>query len=99
MGGLIRSIEMSQLANKYNIPLIIGSQVGESSILTRAAIAIANEYRTNLIAQEGAYGTLLLELDVTDKPIMFGKEGKLKVDNYLDTRIYGLEINYLSNYL
>lgn len=77
MGGLIRSLAVAARARNLNIPIIIGAQVGETSILTRAALTIANAYRDNLIAQEGAYGTHLLENDVIDPPIMFGQRGIL----------------------
>ncbi len=57
--------------------MIVGAQVGETSILTRAALTLASGYRTSLIAQEGAFGTHLLERDVIDPPLMFGVGGKL----------------------
>lgn len=61
----------------YEIPLIIGAQVGESSILTRAALTIANAFRDNLLAQEGAFGTQLLQYDIVEPSLMFEKAGKL----------------------
>lgn len=81
MGGLIRSLKVAAKARTLNIPIIIGAQVGETSILTRAALTVANAYRDNLLAQEGAYGTHLLEHDVMDRPIMFGREGVLQASS------------------
>ena len=51
--------------------------MGETSILTRAALTVANQYCEILQAQEGAFGTYLLEHDITDTSLMFGKGGKL----------------------
>jgi L-alanine-DL-glutamate epimerase-like enolase superfamily enzyme len=91
MGGLLRSLAIAEECRKRGITFIIGAQVGETSILTRAAISLANAYRDNLIAQEGAYGTHLLEHDITDAPIMFGKSG---VVNLGANHINGLGLNW-----
>lgn len=99
MGGLIRSELIAKKATQSQIPLIIGAQVGETSILTRAALLIANTYKENLLAQEGAYGTLLLENDITEMPIMFGELGKLNLIKNLDIKEYGFQINYKKNYI
>ena len=77
MGGILRSLAVAKRAKEIGIPIIIGAQVGETSILTRAALTIANSYRDIVIAQEGAFGTLLLERDICDPPLMFGAAGRL----------------------
>ena len=77
MGGILRSLAMAEEAKARGIPIIIGAQVGETSILTRTALTVANQYRDILLAQEGAFGTYLLEHDITDTPLMFGKGGML----------------------
>ena len=77
MGGIIRSLNIAEDAKALGIPIIIGAQVGETSILTRAALTVANQCRNILHAQEGAFGTYLLEHDITGKPLMFGKGGRL----------------------
>ena len=79
MGGIIRSLEIAETAKQLDIPIIIGAQVGETSILTRAALTVANEHRPNLLAQEGAFGTYLLERDLIEPSIMFGKSGILRI--------------------
>jgi L-Ala-D/L-Glu epimerase len=93
MGGLLRSLDIAKKAQEKNIPIIIGAQVGETSILTRVAITVANMYKENLLAQEGAFGTLLLSEDITNTPIMFGKEGKIKSKN-INQNNYGFGIDY-----
>jgi len=44
--------------------VIVGAHVGETSLLTRAALTVANSARDLLVAQEGAFGTHLLARDV-----------------------------------
>jgi len=94
MGGILRSRQIAKQATQRQIPLIIGAQVGETSILTRAALTIANEYRENILAQEGAYGTLLLESDITDQPLTFGKYGRLDIARNFCIKEYGFQIKY-----
>jgi len=77
MGGLVRSLRVVDAARRRGIPVIVGAQVGETSLLTRAALTVAHQARDLLIAQEGAFGSLLLETDVCDPPLMFGEGGRL----------------------
>lgn len=77
MGGILRSWTVAHEARNAGVPIVIGAQVGETSILTRAALAVANGFRDILLAQEGAFGTHLLDHDVCDPILMFGKGGKL----------------------
>ncbi len=80
MGGLVRSLAVAQRAKELGIPIVVGAQVGETSLLTRAALTVANAYRDSLVAQEGAFGTHLLEHDICRPLLMFGKAGGLSVD-------------------
>jgi len=77
MGGLLRSLEIAERAEEGGVGLIIGAQVGETSILTRAALTVAAQHRGRLLGQEGAFGTHLLEHDVTEEPISFAAQGQL----------------------
>ncbi|QPJ62872.1 MAG: hypothetical protein G3M70_13700 [Candidatus Nitronauta litoralis] len=77
MGGILRSLEIIQEAKRLNIPVIVGAQVGETSLLTRAALTLCSAFRDNIVAQEGAFGTHLLEYDITPSPLMFGTKGNL----------------------
>jgi L-alanine-DL-glutamate epimerase-like enolase superfamily enzyme len=80
MGGLLRSIKLMEQATISGIPFIIGCQVGETSLLTRVALSLAQAFAGSaLIAQEGAFGTLLLAHDIIDLPLMFGQGGLLDV--------------------
>ena len=91
MGGLKRSLAVAQEAKQRGIPLIIGAQVGETSILTRAALTVANAFRDIVIAQEGAFGTLLLEHDIVDPPLQFGPGGILDPKDISQKPGLGLE--------
>ena len=82
MGGLLRSLAVVDAARAAGIGVIVGAQVGETSLLTRAALTVAHAARGALVAQEGAFGTLLLERDVCDPPLMFGRAGVLDVSTY-----------------
>ena len=63
-------------------------------MLTRAALAVAHASRAILVAQEGAFGTLLLERDVCSPSLMFGAGGVLDVAAYpaLDRPGFGLTV-------
>lgn len=77
MGGLLRSLEFVEACRAKRLGLIVGAQVGETSVLTRAALVVAQASRDILIAQEGAFGTLLLESDAVQPALMFGTKGEL----------------------
>lgn len=82
MGGLLRSLAIVDAAREAGIGVIVGAQVGETSLLTRAALTVAHAAGENLVAQEGAFGTMLLERDVCDPPLMFGRGGVLDIARY-----------------
>ena len=75
MGGLLRSIHITEMAKAEGFKCILGAQVGETSILTRSALTLANRYRDVIIAQEGGCGTYLLEMDICEPVLMFGMRG------------------------
>jgi len=77
MGGLLRSLAIAERCQSLGIKFILGAQVGETSILTRAAMTVANTHRSSLLAQEGAFGIYLLTSDITEASLIFGKGGKL----------------------
>jgi L-Ala-D/L-Glu epimerase len=79
MGGLLRSLEFVEAARRRGLNVIVGAHVGETSVLTRAAMTVAAQASGILLAQEGAFGTHLLSRDVIEQPIMFGKGGLLDV--------------------
>jgi L-Ala-D/L-Glu epimerase / N-acetyl-D-glutamate racemase len=82
MGGLLRSLSILEEGRAMRVGFIIGAQVGETSLLTRAGLAAAAAARELLVAQEGAFGTYLLERDVCNPPLMFGAGGVLDVSSH-----------------
>ena len=77
MGGLIRSLEIMKACRNSGIDCIVGAQVGETSILTRAALTLVQRFRNDVLAQEGAFGTHLLTHDIVRKSLTFGHAGIL----------------------
>ena len=77
MGGIMRSLAVLSGAAERGIRVVIGAHVGETSLLTRAGLLVANAASESLAGQEGAFGTLLLAEDVCDPPLMFGRDGVL----------------------
>lgn len=82
MGGLLRSLVVAQRCRERGFTMIVGAQVGETSLLTRAALIVAQAARDIVIAQEGAFGTLLLESDAVQPTLMFGAAGELDINSF-----------------
>ncbi|MFQ6023822.1 MAG: enolase C-terminal domain-like protein [Acidiferrobacterales bacterium] len=94
MGGLLRCLEIVKRARALGIKLIVGAHVGETSLLTRAALTVAHAARDILLAQEGAFGTLLLEKDVCDPPLVFQRKGLLEPKDYFDRKVPGHGLSF-----
>lgn len=80
-GGILRSVDLANqcIAAGYNV--ILGAQVGETSLLTRAAIVVGNGLTKVPLAREGAYGRILLHRDICTRDLKFGKGGTMSFDN------------------
>jgi L-alanine-DL-glutamate epimerase-like enolase superfamily enzyme len=94
LGGLIRSIDLLEHARSLGLQVIIGAHVGETCVLSRAGLTLASVAGDARVAMEGAFGTHLLEHDVCDPPLMFGKGGMLCPEewHFPTTTGNGLEI-------
>jgi L-alanine-DL-glutamate epimerase-like enolase superfamily enzyme len=77
LGGLLRSLDSLRLAREQGRRIIVGAQVGETSILARAGLAVAAAAGDRLVGYEGAYGTRLLTEDVAQPSIGFGRNGAI----------------------
>ena len=75
LGGLLRALEALRLALEQGRRVIVGAQVGETSILARAGLALAAAAGDRLVGYEGAYGTRLLTEDAAVPSIGFGRNG------------------------
>ena len=83
IGGVLRTLELISILKLKKIPIIIGAHVGETSILTRSGMCVAQAAGNHLLAQEGGFGTMLLQTDQVQPSLSFGKEGKIQLSkNY-----------------
>jgi L-Ala-D/L-Glu epimerase len=77
LGGLLRSRAFARVARRLGFALIVGAHVGETSVLARAALSLANAFPDCILAHEGAFGTHLLVRDVVESSLVFGRGGLL----------------------
>lgn len=77
MGGLLRSLEVARAARERGIPMVVGAQVGETSLLARAALPVARAAGDLLLAHEGAFGARLLVQEPCEPSLVFGRGGLL----------------------
>ncbi len=92
MGGILRSMAVAQQASRLGVGIIVGCQVGETSLLTRAALPVMQAAGEDLLAAEGAFGTYLLRRDLTTPCLMFGHSGRLGPDQIPDGPGSGLTV-------
>ena len=82
VGGVLRALRLVDALNERGWPLIVGAHVGETSVLTRAGMLVAAA-GGELIAQEGAFGSRLVEREPVTPSLRWGRGGVLDL-----TRIY-----------
>ncbi|HEX7969792.1 MAG TPA: enolase C-terminal domain-like protein [Stellaceae bacterium] len=75
LGGILRSLAAVQAARQRGLGIIVGAHVGETGLLTRAALPVARAAGDALVAQEGAFGTYLLARDLVAPSPRFGYRG------------------------
>ena len=73
-GGLLGALAVAKIGEQAGIKIGIGSQVGETAILTAAGRLLAAHF-TDLSFAEGSFGTLLLSQDIADQEMRFGLGG------------------------
>ena len=74
-GGLARSLAIAERAAKAGVGVQVGSQVGETAILSAAGRHLAAGLPTVAFV-EGSFGTLLLAEDVSIESVRFGHRGE-----------------------
>lgn len=92
MGGVLRSLEVLRAARSRGMAVIVGAHVGETSILARAALTVVVAAGPALLAQEGAFGTHLLERDVAEPQVVFGAAGMLDPAPFASGTGWGLQV-------
>ncbi|BBX96688.1 enolase C-terminal domain-like protein [Mycobacterium lacus] len=74
-GGLLRAIELARAVQALSWPVVVGGQVGETSLLTRAGMVLARAVGDSLAGIEGGAGELLLARDPVRPVLQFGAGG------------------------
>jgi L-Ala-D/L-Glu epimerase len=82
LGGLIRSADILRRALSQGRKIIVGAQVGETSILARAGLALVAAAGTGLVGYEGGYGPVLLAYDVATPQVRIGRHGTVYVKEF-----------------
>ena len=99
VGGIIRTLRLIKELKKLDWPIIIGCHVGETSLLTRAALIPAHAAGENLIAQQGAFGDYLVEREPVDPILKFGRNGMLDLSYpYYLKNVRGLMLTPVENW-
>ncbi len=99
VGGIVRALRLVNVLRKSDWPVIVGCHVGETSLLTRAALIPADAAGEDLIAQEGAYGDYLVEREPVYPVLKFGRGGYLNLKRpYYSETVQGLKIIPVENW-
>lgn len=93
MGGVGRSLEAIAAASVAGLGIIVGAQVGETSVLSRAALTVAAAAGHDLVGQEGAFGTFLLRQDFTEAVLRFDRAGRIRAGGQFDPDAPGLGLD------
>lgn len=93
VGGVLRALRMVQALRARDWPIIVGAHVGETSVLTRAAMLVAAAAGTHLVAQEGAFGSRLIEREPASPSLKWGRGGMLDLRRpYAEVTTDGLQL-------
>ena len=92
VGGVLRGLRLVDAINARGWPLIVGAHVGETSVLTRAAMLVAAQ-ADDLAAQEGAFGSRLIEREPVTPSLRWGRGGELDLSRlYAEVTPEGLQV-------
>lgn len=75
-GGLMPALRIARLGLAAGLDVQLGCLVGETSILSAAGVAFL-ETCPKVRFVEGAFGAWLLRSDVTQRPVRFGRGGRI----------------------
>lgn len=76
-GGLLRTLALLEAAQAHGHAVIIGAQVGETSLLARAGLIAAAAAGPDLVGAEIGYGRRLLRYDLASPSLTFGRDGQV----------------------
>jgi L-alanine-DL-glutamate epimerase-like enolase superfamily enzyme/pimeloyl-ACP methyl ester carboxylesterase len=93
VGGVLRALRFVEALRTRGWPIIIGAHVGETSVLTRAAMLVAAAAGNQLTAQEGAFGSRLVEREPVSPSLKWGRGGVLDLRRlYAEVTTEGLQL-------
>ena len=93
VGGVLRGLRLVEALRARGWPIIIGAHVGETSVLTRAAMLVAAAAGDKLVAQEGAFGSRLVEREPASPSLKWGRGGVLDLRRpYAEVTTEGLQL-------
>ena len=93
VGGVLRALALVEALRARGWPIIIGAHVGETSVLTRAAMLVAAAAGKQLAAQEGAFGSRLIEREPVSPSLKWGRGGELDLRRpYAEVTTEGLQL-------
>ena len=78
LGGLLSSLEIARECTKRKVPYLVGTHVGETSLLNRAALALCGGNIGQAVAMEGGFSERLLEFDPAIPKVVFGYKGNIQ---------------------
>lgn len=89
-GGILRSIDLAHAAQEQGVDVILGAHVGETSILSRAALTVGQSLNDPPLAREGAFGRILVTEDISKPSLRFGFRGVLRSKRWNFANLPGL---------
>lgn len=93
VGGVLRGLQLVKALKARGWPIIVGAHVGETSVLTRAAMLVAAAAGDALAAQEGGFGSRLVEREPASPSLRWGRGGALDVSRmYAEVGTEGLQL-------
>ena len=93
VGGVLRGLRLVEALRTRGWPIIIGAHVGETSVLTRAAMLLAAAAGDQLAAQEGGFGSRLVEREPASPRLRWGRGGVLDLRRtYAEVTSEGLRL-------
>lgn len=91
MGGILRTLKIIHELKKSNRKWILGSHVGEMSLLTKAQLLISRQFPETL-ALEGGFGTFLLKDDYFIPNLRLSAGAKIRHNISPDEKGFGQEL-------
>ena len=94
LGGILRTLTLIEQLESLGIDWILGSHVGEMSLLTRASLLISGSHHKHLKAIEGGFSTHLLSYDPFFPNLKLGMGATINWKKYSLAKKPGLGMDY-----